>query len=362
MRYSTVASLHIALDTRIQQVNSNRKQAIAPEQYDLALNDAILTVLKQRLSSQLSARQGGYEDSITAYDNIKSLKRTCRPLVYLENGKWTFDLPSDYYMYNSLQCNILYNRSRIDTWQTEIITSYVTVIDFSKYIFNKESLVYKIGITFVKPLDIYLTAASKKSNFYYFDLICEWFKSEKGIDCYYENYNNSYYKGSLIFVTPIIGNIITGVYLENNTVSPIALITATQTINNLNCFKDTAIGTLKPNVDMGSKKVDLISSLNDTNETNDFYLHQNNHLNPKCVMENNKVILTSDFTFAYTLPRFNYVKTPRLIDSRIEQMTDLSTTDDILELATNNLMRMLNIRDPYGEAEAKQQKQPNNQQ
>ena len=72
--YSSIASIHIALDSRLQILNSNRKQSIHPEEYDMAVNDAILTVLKQRFSPELNSKKQGLEESIKRYTDYLLLK------------------------------------------------------------------------------------------------------------------------------------------------------------------------------------------------------------------------------------------------------------------------------------------------
>lgn len=369
--YSSVASLHIALDSRIQQQNSNRKQAIQPEQYDIVLNDAISTVLKSRLSSKLNAKREAYEDSVTAYDSLKSLKRTCRPRCYFNDisNKWEFELPSNYYMFDTLQADIHFDR-RSNLHNVKDDYKYISIIKFNNigantYIFNKDIIQYIIKdiiqyiIDDVSILtdDIHIVGTSNKASFYYFNLIKEWFKINKDIDCYFENYDGKYYPNSLIFVSDIINTVPTTVEVKDSTDTNIidttnSIITtvSTKTIKIADDDKNTTVL-------MGSKKIDLISSLNDTNETTDFYLHYNKHLNPKCIMQDAKVILTTDTTFNYSNLRLDYIKIPRIIDSRINQMTDMEITDDILDVATQLLMRTLNIRDPYAEQEAAQQRQ-----
>ena len=144
--YSSVSSLHIALDGRLQQLNSNRKQAIMPEQYDVALNDAINIVLKQRLSAKLNSKREGYEDSVAAYDLVKSLKRTCRPTCYLDSieNKWGFELPSNYFMFDTLQANINYDRTTISNTANIIsVNKYMSVMTFARdYTFDKDNITF----------------------------------------------------------------------------------------------------------------------------------------------------------------------------------------------------------------------------
>ena len=367
--YSSVSSLHIALDGRLQQLNSNRKQAIMPEQYDVALNDAINIVLKQRLSAKLNSKREGYEDSVAAYDLVKSLKRTCRPTCYLDSieNKWGFELPSNYFMFDTLQANINYDRTNVAHSSNCIdTTKYVTVVEFTKeYIFKKDNITYDVprvsgnGFIHLGGNDIHLVGTSNKASFYYFNLIKDFIKSNNKLDCYFENYLDFYYPNSLIFVANAANKVPTTLTISDNDNNPYEDIVDVSVIA---WSKNTVIKTnittpRETTIDMGSKKVDLVSSLNDTNETTDFYLHYNNHLNPKCTMQDGVVYLTSDPTFYYTNVRLNYIKQPRPIDIRINQMTDMEIADDILDVATQILVRVLNLRDPYAEQEAEQQKQ-----
>lgn len=355
--YSSVASLHIALDARIQEQNSNRKIAIFPEQYDMVLNDAISTVLKNRISARLNVKQEGYEDSVTAYDGLKSLKKIYRPKCYYDEdlNKWYFDLPSNYYMFDTLQAKINFDR-RSTTHNIESSTVYKSVVSFKNlgsdiYTFNKDIIRYVTPLKTITPENIHLVGVSNKSSFYYFTLVKDYIKAKEKIQCYFENYLDEYYPNSLIFVSDI-DNVPTSVTVRNSTdtadINITNKITVTRTLTTVKSKKANTDTT----IDMGSKKIDLISSLNDTNETNDYYLHNNSHLNPKCTMESGKVYLTTDYTFNYENLRLSYLKLPRPIDSRINQMTDIDITEDILDSATVLLMRTLNIRDPYAEQTA----------
>ena len=355
--YSSVASLHIALDARIQEQNSNRKIAIFPEQYDMVLNDAISTVLKNRISARLNVKQEGYEDSVTSYDGLKSLKRVYKPICYYDSisEKWSFDLPSDYYMFDTLQANINFDR-RSTVHNTVNATVYKSIITFKNigdnpYIFKKDIIRYTNLDGIVTPDLIHLVGTSNKSSFYYFTLIKDYFKSKKKIQCYFENYLDEYYPNSLIFISDT-ANIPTGVTVRDSTDTTAVDVTNKITVQTSTLTSQVKRFNTSTEINMGSKTIDLISSLNDTNEDNDFYLHYNRHLNPKCIMENGKVYLTTDTTFNYNNLRLSYLKQPRFIDSRIGQMTDIDITEDILDTATVLLMRTLNIRDPYAEQSA----------
>ena len=111
--YSSIASIHIALDSRLQILNSNRKQSIHPEEYDMAVNDAILTVLKQRFSPELNSKKQGLEESIKRYTDLSSLKRETPLDLYWDGKSQYFNLPSDCYLPISLYGTISYSRNII---------------------------------------------------------------------------------------------------------------------------------------------------------------------------------------------------------------------------------------------------------
>jgi len=337
--YSTPSSLHIALDSRLQQLNSNRKQSIHPEQYDMALNDGILTVIKQRCSPKLNSKQEGFEDSIKRLDDLKSLKRTCKASIYFNDTKEQFyDLPSNYYHYIASKGNVLYNRMDIIK---NIVPKYkyVTIIDFSSLSFTGKEIIYTcdegtITNEIVTP-KYHLLTKSNKSKFYYFNYIKDSIKSKYDIDCYYENYKGEYYNNSLIFVTEDIDWAITSATIIGATVSEVLNPICTET------FVETWLQGATVFVNMGSKKIDLISSQSSNDINNDFYLSKNQHLNPTCTIQNDVVHLKTNNTFLFKEVELEYIKYPRLIDSRIEQMTDVTITDEILDIAVSNLSGIL---------------------
>lgn len=345
--YSSVASLHIALSNRIQQQNSNRKEAIFPEQYDMVLNDAIQIVLKSRIASD-------------NYVGLQSIKKIYSPTIYLDTtlNKWYFELPSDYYIIDSLQSNIIFDKKNT-ILNVKDTTQYKTIIHFNNigtnsYTFQKDIIRYITPTKTIFPENINLVSASNKSSFYYFNIIKEYIKSKEGINCYFENYLGEYYNNSLIFISDT-NNIPTSVSVkditDNNIINITDKIIVTSSTNILKTNGDIS----ETSINLGNKKIDEVSSLDDANESTDFYRLSNRHLNPKCVINTDKVFLTTDTKFSYSNIRLDYLKQPRLIDSRINQMTDIEITEDVLDVATQLLMRTLNIKDPIAEQEAAQQ-------
>lgn len=329
--YSTVASLHIALDERLQQLNSNRKQSIHPEQYDMAINDAIVTIIKQRCSPILNSKKEGFEESIKRYDDLKSLKQKHTANIYCDiNGNEYYDLPSNYYHYITSTGNRLYSRLGIMK-SYNYAKEYISVISFDGLVATDYPTEYNTHDVRTLEVPNYNTLVkSDKSKFYYFNLVCEYIKNKYNIDTYYENYKGIYYPNSLVCVTRNIDDAIISTNKEQS---------VTSTENNISVFSFPLADANY--VNMGYAKIDLISSQNDSVKFNNISAKSNEHLNPTCTILNDTITIKTNYQFIIDKIELIYIKKPRLVDSRISQMTDLTITDEILDIATSNLSAIL---------------------
>lgn len=331
--YNTVKELHIALDFRLQQMNSNRKQAFAPEQYDVALNDAILTVVKKRCSAKLNSKQEGFEESIKRYEDLQSLKRDCKPDTYFVDNHLIFDLPSNYHSYDTLIGDVKFNKNGI-TSSNSAINNFCTVVNFSNVTdYNITSLVYTLGSGSTINTDSFIKLVkSKNSLFYYFNLVRDYIKDKHDIDCYFENYDGQYYANSIIFVTSDYNKRCIAV---NNNIISLVLYSKTRLVKTIP----------QQVITLSDKKLDLISSHNERVKGNDYYINKNIHLNPTFTIKNNKIYIKINSNFIISNLRLEYIKIPRLIDSRLNQMTDVTITDEILEEAVTLIAGIL--KDDY---------------
>lgn len=331
--YSTVSSLHIALDAKVQQLNSNRKQAFHPEQYDMFLNDAVLTIIKQKSSAKLNSKQEGFEDSIKRYEDLQSLKRNYTPRTTFEPNSNTliFELPSDYYSFDTLVGNVLYNRNGIGS-VTEEKRKYVTEVYFEDFVFDgvKATNYLLNNATIVDTSYISNLCKSNKSAFYYFDIVRDFFKTKYDIDVYYETYDGVNRKAALYFVTSD-----PALQVMSTTTQNVTTVVRSLTYNAPN------VGTDEPFISKGVKKIDLVSSNNDVNRLNDYFLSKNIHLNPTLTIKNDKGYIRLDNSFIIKDLTLEYIKKPRLIDSRINQMTDVTILDEVINLAAINILGIL---------------------
>lgn len=322
--YSSIASLHIALDGRLQVLNSNRKQSIHPEQYDMAINDAILTVLKQRFSPELNSKKQGLEESIKRYTDLSNLKKEVSVEPLINNNQQFFYIPSDCYLPIVLNSQIYYSRDAFIK-NTLYKTFYVTVItlDENTIADNELTLVFD---DLTLNIDLKGITKSEKSMFYTLNYLKELFK-EKNIDAYIENFENYRFDNSIILVSTYEGHSFTsgeGATFESFTFSR-------------NIIDYTGISSFI----VKNKKIDLVSSSDFSNIDNDYYLSKNIHLNPMYKLSRNRGVLKTTDNILYKRLALEYIKYPILVNSKLNRMTDFEITDEILDVATTNLSGIL---------------------
>ena len=324
--YSSIASLHIALDGRLQVLNSNRKQSIHPEQYDMAINDAILTVLKQRFSPQLNSKQQGLEESIKRYTDLSNLKKEVNVDILIDGVDQFFYKPSDCYLPITLNAELLFNRNPLIIY-SDNIEMYVIVIKINEDTINDNEIEIEWlnGDSIRIPLNG--ITKSNKSKFYTLNYLKEYFKETYDLDTYIESFDNYNFPDSILIVTSN-GNyqIYAGMGAEFSAhVFDRRFLDITEYTTSI----------------IKGKKVDLVSTSDYNNMNNDYYLSKNLHLNPVYKITKDRYKLKRNDNFLYKSAELEYIKYPRLVNSKLDRMTDFTITDEILDVATTNLSGIL---------------------
>lgn len=330
--YSTVASLHIALDNRLQQLNSNRKEAIYPEQYDIAINDAIMQYIKSRVSAKLNSKQEGFESSISRYSDLESLKRKKSVIVYNNNNgsltslsEYVFDIPSNCYRPISLKSNIMYNKFGLTFLQDTPVTKYIQIFTISDSDINT-TLTIKTALRSTITVDFTSLFKSHKSMFYALNLIRQTLFTN-GIEVYINNYQG-YSKPNSIICYSYSTQIITSV--SNDTLENKYEIFYIKNVQN-------TVNDKPAYVMYNNKVVELTSSENYDYVQSDKYVSKNIHTNPIYKISNYKGIILSNNKFKPELTILEYLKHPTLVNYKLDIMTDIPVTDEILDIATSNL-------------------------
>lgn len=314
--YSSIASLHIALDSRLLLLNSNRKLSIRPEQYDMAINDAILTVIKQRFSPDLNTKKQGFEESIKRTNDLNSLKVTSPDIeVYNSILEQKFILPSNLYLPITLTGTGIYNHGTLTT--TDKVYN-VYKLTFTNSI--STNIIISINGT-SETLNITNITKSNKSIFYTLNYLKEYFENNK-VDCYINSFDDITNFGGLILVTDKTITITSSSF--------ITVGTTTKTYQKNNITSTNLI-----------KHIDLISSENYSKFLNDYYNVVNLHLNPVYKINDKLGVIKINDKFKIKNVVLEYIKYPRLVNSMINQMTDITITDEVLDIATTNLSAIL---------------------
>lgn len=325
MAYTTPKQCHIALDERLQLLNSNRKIAVHPEQYDNVLNDAIEEFINKHSTAKLNSRQEGFEESDKRYVDLQSLKRTVSLSLRKTNSTISkAQLPFDFMKSDVLIGTILYNRVVLAK-TTSYRPTYFTIINFSSMSSIANLKLITTGGTQIDVSKYSNLSKSKNSLFYFFNNVGNYLKRSFGIEVFFEHYNGVHYPDSLIFKAPSSALQINSVNTQNLT------LTVTTESETYETLANGAISNSK------FVKFDLVSTKTFANVNNDYYSAHNSHLNPMFIIRDNQVEVKVNPKYVIDNLELDYLKKPILINSSIGQMTDFEVTSEIIDIAAKNL-------------------------
>lgn len=99
--YNSVEELHIGVDLALQNLNSNRKQVVKPEEKDWFLNTTLLQVINNHIdpNSALPERGSDSGQRVVDYLNVLKVHYKVKPVIFYDEvkGLFTTPLPADYY-------------------------------------------------------------------------------------------------------------------------------------------------------------------------------------------------------------------------------------------------------------------------
>lgn len=321
--YNTVKEMHVAIDMELQHINSNRKQSITPYHKDMVLNQAVLQFVENRTNPKTNIKQEGLEDTQKRYDDIRELKRSLVLPTMIDNDKVFIILPHDYYKLIGAGCRLRYYKVDKPKPNKKVVIKYHTlpfkddnsgkytdlklerkpfnstlwdnVIDFSKYNFS----------TFHSP----------DSKFIIINNIIE----EKNI--FWESWNNTYNSNRLIILDEGYGSYR---FSYSNVIS----------LSKYNQVEYAAYSSFSGDTIV---PIDLISSEYEFGVLGNYYMSKNKHLNPSGVIEGNRLYVQETDDFIALFIAVNYIKKPRLINHRSNQICELSVNREIVNIAVQKL-------------------------
>jgi len=230
-----IKEMHILFDNLYQSTNSNSKEIIKPEEKDLRIHYATMSLINEELDIGRN-NKAGYNDRLDRAEQFKELKRTIECIPVVVNGAYgkyktiRYPLPTNYLNYvradgiASYDCNGQTFTEVASTKKIAVVkfkedTVGTGGIFYDKFEFNiKEGAgVYEtmFDLTTSFPSEYYASDIqdmnSEEARFYIMNLFLEYinrkeisfeFSTTKVIDVsvHWETYSNYYYKNSFIFV------------------------------------------------------------------------------------------------------------------------------------------------------------------
>ena len=327
--FNTVKEIHIAIDTYLQQLNSNRKQAFRPEQYDFLINSVLLQYIEDKIDPISNPKREGFEDNQRRVDELKDLKKSLTLRFYNnDNESKQTIIPSDYYKLIAGGCTVKnhYNKRTLTiTPNTE--TKYIYNITFPNDTPSSQGVqIYKnarflsttfFDKTYSKP--IYSTYGKFEIINYFLD----YFRKDYGCDAYWEYYNGIYYPSQIILVTTTqITNVITLTYITG--VDGTTVITNTASATTKSLTYNTTTGNII------NAAIELISSKDKRESLNNYYISKNRQDQPICIISNDKLNIYYNNTFVPITIDFNYIIKPRLINYYFNIMPEIQINNEII--------------------------------
>ncbi|KAF5080375.1 hypothetical protein DSECCO2_120170 [anaerobic digester metagenome] len=327
--YSTVKEMHIALDLGLQHIDSNRKQSVDAFYKDMALNYAVLQFVELRTSEKSNRKREGAEETIKRYDDIRELKRHYFSNIIIDNDEHYVILPSNYYKFGSAQVDIKYSKFNlpITNANSQIKYKVIPFLDdnnssatYANFKISKASNV----IFDIKSYVNFPILYNRDSKFMIINLVIDTLLN-KGIEVYWENYNNNYYPESFI----IIDNSNDKYTLNYGNVA------AVSTTHNYSYDSYTNVLANR------QSPVELISSADLYEMPNNHYQDINRHRKPYGYIEGTRLYIKGGAEFVPLGATISYYKKPRLINHITNQMCDITVNREIVDMAIQRLKAII---------------------
>lgn len=339
--FNEVKEVHLAVDMVLQHISSNRKQSIAPEYIDMALNMTILNYVETLINDSRNVSVGGYEGNQIVYDELLPLKRRAVLQAYVEdvNNKRQYCLlPPDYKHHVSAEATCLYRRET----PTILKISNARNIYFIKL--NDSTLV---NGTYYSDLKLHVNIGALERVLYTFadrgikinhvdgkfiliNDILETFKinvssfPDSLMELYWERYGEIYKPNHFIIISGIdydTGGVGYGINVFSK-VDVLHDVFDTDVVDPQNFY---------------TTNTEIFKSIHTKNALRNHYYAKNRHLKPLIEFEGRKMIIHRDNTFFVNTVNFEYIKQPTLININTNTMCELKIIDKIVSLTAQRL-------------------------
>jgi len=336
--YNTVEELHIALDQSLQNINSNRRGIIKPQEKDWLLNETQFRLIDIIMDAR---KTKGYEDDQLNYDALLPVKELVElPIIPIDNKSGYAILPSDYLHRDSLAANVVFNCGDVPKAIkiNRVVMELTIPEDNNNPKYDDFTITITSDMSFIDIFKLsdygYSGFNKSKSFFIIVGLVIDALR-EQGFDVYWERYNDIY-KRNTFFIIP-----------TTTTISTITSIDATYGNTSINGTFD--IQEYRVNIETGYKVIDNTpTGLVSTEDINDMLKSSFfNTVPDKPIITLSKHIVTVYYTNDWFINRvkLRYIKRPMLINSIAGQMTNLKNiSDKIVQMTVQNIKAKIEDR------------------
>jgi len=353
--YSTAKDVHIAIQSGLNQINSNRKRTFRPEEIDAAFNQAMFKFIEER--SVVASTFNGLNETVKRIDDLSDLTVIDKPCtIYTDTSRNIQYLysPVDYYKFQDLQVNIDYdcNDRTIQYLDKPIVLNIIPFNPTDVGDFNNFELKLSTGTSLYKSSDFGLNTLNNiNSKFMIVNSVLENVAIRRTTavkpryDIYWETFGGFKYDNCFIIITDFNSpNYFTLVYGSNTETSQVYEIV-----------------TKIPDIPSENYKLvptEILNTKYKNDALNNYYYNKNRHIKPYIYFTYNDIIIQNVKGAVFNAGYLTYIKRPILLNLRADSMTDFkSHIQEIIDLTITNLS--LNL---LGSAEANAAISNNNRQ
>lgn len=326
----TVIESHLQVNQRLQEVASYKRDKLFPQEIDMALNKAMFRLLEEAVEKQFSATQVNLSH-VSALIRKNKIAEVILPrttdVLYEENlnNSYVVLAPDVYWLINSRVETVVdpLNCEVAPTLGTSTYSEYVAVIPIPSP--NLTAPFYaNIAVTSSTLSTLYsippsLTSGFNSRNSVYVltNNIVETVNRRTDVAVYWERYRGTYYRNSLIFVSPVSMGLVslTGTGLVTSSTANIR--------NDYTIFNRSLIGSLpSKKVEVRPTKINEANLLYSGLKENQFYATSNREVALDQTLD--YLTIYRDLSFIVTRAYYDYVRKPRTISLLLGQSCELA--------------------------------------
>lgn len=337
--YLTVKEAHIALDIRFKQLNTNRQTTIPYQIKDLAINRAVRKFIEQRTNKKTNPKREGFEDTQKRYDDIRELLKDeiLDSFIHPNYPNLVYSvLPKDYFKLISDRSSIYWDCNTLNNTSSSSVTKY-SVLQFlddntsgaatsyySNFNLNINGVLYSIPeLSMIEKMN------SADAKFTLIHTIIDSVNNRGQFNIYWERYDDKYYYNSFIVTsgtTVLTSAQITYLKKDNTTFTGAVVVASDITRYKVDVPETTVI---RPN--------ELTTTDIFWDMINNYYYTKNRQNKPISFLEQNRLITHHNPDFIVAKTHIQYIKTPTLVNLKLNQSCELSKMEEIIELAAIEL-------------------------